>query len=149
MVDEKIFKLCQFLEDNKAEKIAVFTTKKGAIVDYFVVCSALNYIHAKAIIDSVKQKVEENGLFEVCGAEGFNISNWHVLDLESCFLHVMTREIREKFTIDKLFSDENNCITFERLKKKFEKQEKAEIKKRAKNEKPSKRLLKKDKGDKK
>ena len=132
MVNENILNLCKILAEKKAEKIVVYKTKQGAIVDFIVVCSATNYVQAKAIVDNTKERLQQTNLFEVCGAEGFNISNWHVLDLGTCFVHVLTTETRDRYTLDKLFSDGNNSISFERLQKKFEKQTELNKKKQTK-----------------
>lgn len=129
-VSKKIYDLCCLLEDKKAEDITVCNTEKlPNAVNFYVLATATSCVHAKSILDYVEQQIQEKELFLYSLRDGFNTSNWLVLDVGEGFIHIFTKELRERYNIEKLVNEGNNVRSFEKLKRDFEKQVKLECKK--------------------
>ena len=64
IISQKIFDLCNLLEDKKAIDITVCNTavlKKP--VDFFILATATSVAHAKSIADYVTESVQKNNMF--------------------------------------------------------------------------------------
>jgi ribosome-associated protein len=99
-----------------AKSIAKLTlTKKAADVvlmdlrgltsmtDFFVVCSADSDIQVKAIADAVEEGMERKGV-RAWHTEGGS-SNWILLDYVDVVLHVFHRNLRQFYSLEKLWGD--------------------------------------------
>lgn len=116
---EKLAYICKILNDNKAENIVyIDTSKKSNIVDFFVLATGNSVVHVKSLIDACYNEISKADIFNICFREGLNTSKWQVLDLEDGFVHVFTKEEREKYNIEKLLIESGNFMTYEKLLKK-------------------------------
>lgn len=140
-ISQKIFDLCLILEDKKAQDITVCnTTALKKPVDFFVLATATSVSHAKGIADYLIETVQKDNLFEVSDREGLVTSDWVVVDLGDGFVHIFTKEVREKYNLEKLLNEGNNTRSFDKIKKDFEKEKKnnqTALKKAEKKEKKS------------
>lgn len=119
---EKISKICELLDDKKAlDLVIVDTTKMSNAVDYYIIATATSYTHAKSLADylEVEGKEFEENIFR----EGFNQSDWVVLDFGQIFVHILTEEKREHYNLEKLLNEGNNIKPFDKIKKDIEKKE--------------------------
>ena len=74
------------------------------VTDYFVIYTAGNPIHAQAIADSVLEIAELHGE-EPLHREGLKSNNWILLDFGEIVVHIMLKEVREYYLLEKLWSD--------------------------------------------
>lgn len=136
-VPEKILKLCDFLDDKKAENIIVFdTTKMANVTNYNIVATATSVTHTKALADYVEVEAEKQKVLTLINREGFNLSEWIILDFGDAFVHIFTKEKRDHYNIEKLLSEGNNNKSFEKIKKELEKVKAEEKKKELKIKEP-------------
>lgn len=124
-ISQKVYDLCLMLEDKKAENIVVCNTEKLANpVDFYIVVTATSPAHAKGILDYLEEQISLKNMFLYVARDGLNASKWDVLDVGEGFIHVLTKELRERYNLEKLVNEGSNVKPFEKLKKDFEKEAK-------------------------
>ena len=123
---EKIASICKVLSDNKAEDIKIVDCSKSSnIVNFFIIATASSVTHVKSLIDFCQEEILNNELFNINFRELYNTSKWQVLDFSEGFVHVFTKEERDKYSLEKLLSEKGDILTYEKLLKKNLKQEKS------------------------
>ena len=90
------------LNEKKAENIDVIdSTSKDYIVDYVVIATTLNSKHAYALLNYLKEELKP------LGEEFLRVNddeNWTVIDLGDMFIHLISEEYREKYSLEDLLS---------------------------------------------
>lgn len=92
------------------EKIAVDITVmkldniEHAPSEYFVICTCGSEPQMKAVVDAVEDRCIEVGIKRP-KVEGFGRTNWIILDFFDVVMHIMLKESREFYRIEKLWSD--------------------------------------------
>ena len=98
--------IVKVLESKKAENIEVIDlVGKDYIVDYVVVATTLNSKHAFALLNYLKEELKPNG-------EEFlrvdDNDDWTIIDLGDIFIHLMSEQFREKYSIEEFLSEIQN-----------------------------------------
>jgi ribosome-associated protein len=95
------------IQDKKGEKIISLDLRKisEAVADFFIVCEASNQPQIRAIAENIEKNVKEK-----CGEnpyhhEGFNTLQWVLIDYVNVVVHVMTRETRQFYKLEDMWSD--------------------------------------------
>lgn len=92
------------LNDKKAKEIsAIEVGELTVIAEYFVLATATSSTHVKALADIVEEKLSEAG-FEPDHVEG-KATGWILLDYCGVVIHVFTKDTREFYNLDRLWSD--------------------------------------------
>lgn len=96
-VQERLEKISQVLDQNKAESIEVFDLRdRDYFVDFVIIATSLGERHTQALLDYLKKDLKP--------AEKFlnvDISNeWIVADLGDILVHIMTSEYRNKYDLE-------------------------------------------------
>ena len=98
--------ILNILEDNKAENISLIDVKnKSSVTDSMFIVSGRSSRHVKAIADNIVVKLKKDKI-KPLGVEGYNNSEWILLDYGDLLVHVMHPETREFYSLEKLW-DEN------------------------------------------
>lgn len=96
------------LNDKKAENIEVIDlTSKDYIVDYVVIATTLNPKHAFALLNYLKTELKP------LGEEFLRIDDdddWTIIDLGDLFIHLISENYREKYSIEEFLSELENKI---------------------------------------
>ena len=93
------------LDDRKANDVKVLhVEKKTVIADYFVLCTGNSSTQVKALADEVEYKTTLRGKAPT-NVEGKDNTAWIILDYDNVIVHVFSREAREFYNLDKLYSD--------------------------------------------
>jgi len=93
------------LEDKKAEDIKVIDISKiSVIADYFIIASGSNTNQVQAMVDSVEEKMFKAGVDDP-KVEGYNSSNWVLLDYKDVIIHVFQEEDRKFYNIERIWRD--------------------------------------------
>lgn len=100
-MQNRIEKIVQVLDKNKAENIEVFDLrKKNYFVDYAVIASSLGTRHTGALLDHLKDELKPAEKFNHVDESG----EWIVVDLGDILIHIMTPEYRVKYDMESFLS---------------------------------------------
>lgn len=142
-VTEKVVNICLFLDEKKAQDIVVCdTTKMKNAVNYYIIASADSIAHVRGVADYVEEKAKENDLLKDYFREGYEQSEWVVFDFDEVFLHIFTKDARERYSLQKMLNEGGNVFTLKRILNEMKKKEEKEVKKASSK---SKMLKDKDK----
>ncbi|GAB6078132.1 ribosome silencing factor [Hydrogenobaculum acidophilum] len=103
---DKLRLIKTLLEDKKAEDISILDVRKHTnIADYFVIATANSSIHAKALAEYLEKELKNRGI-TIDHVEGLNEhAQWILLDLLDVIVHIQTKEAREYYNLDWLWSN--------------------------------------------
>ncbi|OGI21817.1 MAG: ribosome silencing factor [Candidatus Melainabacteria bacterium RIFOXYA12_FULL_32_12] len=92
--------------DNKlAKDIVILDISNVSIMaDYFVICSAETTTQVRALSSSIREKVKELFGRIPAGDESDARNRWNLLDYGDVIVHVLHREEREFYAIEKFWS---------------------------------------------
>jgi ribosome-associated protein len=95
------------MQDKKAFDIVVMdmTKIKGALTDYFVVCSANSDSQVDAIYQSIDEKVFQNVKEHPVRKEGFQNKEWILMDYVDVVIHIFRKDKRAFYAIEDLWGD--------------------------------------------
>lgn len=104
-IDKKLEIIEKALDDKKASDIEVINvSKQTSLSDYFVIASCQSTVQVRACVDEVEEKVSEAGE-EVRHKEGYRGGGWILMDYGDVIVHVMQQEMREFYSIERLWDD--------------------------------------------
>jgi len=95
----------KILDDKLAKDITILNINNvSTIADYFVICSAETNTQVNAFSGYVEEKLKN--LFGLLpkGIEADQKNRWHLLDYGDIVVHVMHKEERQYYTIEKFWS---------------------------------------------
>ena len=93
------------LEDLKGREIvALDVSHATSVTDYMVIASGTSNRHVKALVDSVLDWSKARGVPSI-GIEGQETLEWVLLDLGDVVVHVMQKEAREFYDLERLWSE--------------------------------------------
>lgn len=94
------------LDAHRGEDIAVLRVgEKIDITEYFVLCTAHATTHVRSLTDEVEFKLGEAGVKPFASEDRGDKNSWMVLDYGTVMVHIFTRDAREFYNLDKLYSD--------------------------------------------
>lgn len=103
--NEKIEIIVKALDSKRAEDIQVLGIKDLTILaDYFVIANGNSSTQTKALADEVEYKLKEQGIMPE-RIEGYQGSNWIILDYGDIIVHVFYKETRSFYNLERLWSD--------------------------------------------
>lgn len=92
-------------DDKKASELVVLDLRKAnGFTDYFVICSGTNTRQLRAIADSVVETLAVEGE-KPTHIEGYNGSEWILLDYFDFIVHVFAPEARAFYGLERLWGD--------------------------------------------
>lgn len=98
-------KSVKFLDDKKAENIVALDMRGlGGLYDYFLIATAANAPHLKALGDGL-QRLYKNEHFKGFRAAGTGDSGWVIIDYDGIMVHVFSLEMRSLYDLEKLWKD--------------------------------------------
>lgn len=107
MESRKLALLCRDFADNKkAEDAIVLDLRKvSSVTDYFVLLSGTSEPHLRAIVDEIKDRLREEHDLRPNAVDGTLHAGWIVLDFFDVIVHVMRKDLREKYDLETLWGD--------------------------------------------
>lgn len=97
--------IARILDDKKADNISILNISNVSVLaDYFVICSADTNTQVKALTENVRERIKH--LFDriPCGEEKDLKNRWNLLDYGDVIVHILHREERETYAIEKFWS---------------------------------------------
>ncbi len=92
------------LEDMKGVDLAVIDiVGKSSIADAMIVVTGTSQRHVRSLAESVRLTAKESN-HPPLGVEGADSSDWVLVDLGDVIVHVMTEEMRDFYSLEKLWS---------------------------------------------
>jgi len=102
---EKIETIVKALDLKKADDIQVLKIKDLTIIsDYFVIANGNSSTQTRALAEEVEFKMKEQGIMPD-RTEGYQGSNWIILDYDDIIVHVFYKETRNYYNLERLWSD--------------------------------------------
>ncbi len=97
---------CDALESMKAVDLTVIdVAEKSSFADWMIVVSGTSQRHVKSLANEVVEQSKQAGNRPL-GVEGETDGNWILVDLGDVLIHVMTREARDFYSLEKLWQVE-------------------------------------------
>ena len=98
------------LDDAKTEDIKIVDLKnKSSIADAFMIATCRSTRHANATSDVLTKKLKKIGI--LCPApEGLSKCDWVIVDAGSIIVHLFRQEIRDLYSLEKLWNINFNNI---------------------------------------
>lgn len=95
------------MEERKAEDIVIMDLRKvkGAISDFFIICSGNSDTQIEAIAESVEHEVKVSSKEIPWRKEGFTNREWILIDYVNVVVHVFNKGKREHYAIEELWGD--------------------------------------------
>ena len=106
-MDNKSFALlaAKTLDDKKALDIAVIVIMEQAtFADYLVIATGNSERQVNSLVDEVEDQFAKEGLL-VKNIEGKQNSGWVLMDFGDIIVNIFTKEMREKYNIEKVWGD--------------------------------------------
>lgn len=97
--------IAKVLDDKKAKDITILNISNVSVLtDYFVICSAEATPQVRAISSAVREKIKE--LYNrYANGEEFDAKNrWNLLDYGDVVVHILHKEERETYAIEKFWN---------------------------------------------
>lgn len=102
---EKLKIIVKTLDKKKASEIQAIKIKDLTILaDYFVIASGNSSTQTRSLAEEVEYRMSEAGE-EPQRKEGYNGSNWVILDYGDVVVHVFYKETRDYYQLERLWSD--------------------------------------------
>ena len=107
MDSKKLAQLCREYADNrKAENVVILDVRElSSVTDYFVICSGTSEPHLRASSDEIVEKLHDNEKLRPRAVDGTLQTAWLVLDYFDVIVHVMRRDVRERYDLEGLWGD--------------------------------------------
>lgn len=105
-MDNKSFALlaARLLDNKKATDVIVIDImEKSSFADYLVIASGNSERQVNTLVDEVEEQFAKKGLL-VKSIEGKN-SGWILMDFGDVIVNIFTKEMREKYNIEKVWGD--------------------------------------------
>ncbi len=105
-MEQRIKNITKILDDKKAIDIEVFDlSKDDYLVDYVIITTTLNEKHGTSLLTYLKEDLKP------LGEEFLRVeeeSGWTIIDLGDMLIHLMTKEYRDKYSIEEFLEDLKN-----------------------------------------
>ena len=97
--------LVRVLDLKKARDIKLLrVADQTVIADYFIICGGTSNTNIKALAGEAEYKLSLCGVAPL-RIDGYSEGQWIVLDFGSVMVHIMSRDNRDFFKLEKLWSD--------------------------------------------
>lgn len=106
MTDKEMLKnLHTALDDKMGVDIKMLDISKiSSLGEYFILVSGNNENHLKALADAAGEVLHKAG-FKIRHSEGYNSSNWILLDFSFVIVHIFDKEARDFYNLERIWTD--------------------------------------------
>ena len=77
----------------------------GAAAQQFIICQGSSTMQVASIADSVREKLQNEAGIKPYNYDGYQNSQWIVIDYGDTFVHVFLPETRQYYNLEELWSD--------------------------------------------
>jgi len=95
------------MQDKKAKDIVSIDLRKieTSVTSYFIICSGTSTTQVDAIYDNVVEKVQENLNTKPFHREGYENSEWILIDYFDIVVHIFIEGKRNFYKLEELWAD--------------------------------------------
>jgi ribosome-associated protein len=106
-INKIVKKAAQLAWTKKGQDVLIMDLRKITnVTDYFIVVSGESDIHVKAIAEHIERELKKEKI-KIWHKEGFQKLNWVLLDYIEFVVHIFKPEVREFYSLEKLWADAN------------------------------------------
>lgn len=103
--EEKALAIGKILDAKKADDITVLKVQNiTSITDYYVIATARNTVHAKALCDEVEKAMSAQKVLPR-NIEGYQSAMWILMDYDNVIVHLFYEETRHFYDLERLWAD--------------------------------------------
>jgi ribosome-associated protein len=98
--------IARIIEEKQGDDISILDVSGPLVIaDYFVIASARNTRHARALASAIDYRMKQSGRLRrnAAGVEGE--SNWVLLDFDDVVVHVFQADARAFYDLESLWAD--------------------------------------------
>ncbi len=113
MTSEELSRLViKGMEEKKGSDIVIMDLRevKGAVSDFFVICSGTSDTQIQALSESVEKEVKVGASELPWRKEGYTNREWILMDYVSVVAHVFKKEKREFYALENLWGDAKTTL---------------------------------------
>ncbi len=97
--------IARILDDNKALDITILNVSRVcSLSDYFIIATGTSTPHIRGLTQTLRKKVKDYFKKIPLGDETEKQNKWNLLDYGDVVVHIMAREQRETYKIEKFWS---------------------------------------------
>jgi len=101
---EIVLLAARLADEKKSEDVKVIDLKGlSSLCDYIVIATATSKPHLEAVEEDVSRELKQYGVFKR-NRDGGDSNMWRVSDYGNFMLHLMTKEARNLYELEKIFS---------------------------------------------
>lgn len=99
------FRIAELILEKKGENVVIQDLRKiTSMTDFFVMCTAEVDVHAKAIMDHIKDQLIYQSI-KPWHTEGNSQNGWILLDFVDVVVHIFKPESRAFYSLERLWGD--------------------------------------------
>ena len=103
--------VARFLDDKLGKNITILNISNvSSLADYFVIVSGDSTPQVKALMETVKEKVKTNFSRLPLRQENDAKNRWNLLDYGDVVVHILHKDERETYAIEKFWSHAYNVL---------------------------------------
>lgn len=104
IVSKVVFDIACLLDQHMGENTTVLDIQEqSSWTDYFVVSTVTSFTHMKGILRFVQQYLSDNHVQTFNKSKNFKETTWVLIDCGDFVIHLMTKEAREFYDLEKLW----------------------------------------------
>ena len=93
------------LDDKQGEDIVLIdVSQKSSFADYLILCTGRNSRQVAALVDDVEDALAKEKALPK-GVEGKGGTGWVLLDMGDVIVNIFERDMRDKYSIEKVWGD--------------------------------------------
>ena len=97
--------IARILDDKQGKDIKILNISNiSVLADYFVICSSDTSTHVKSLTGYVREKVKDHFERIPSGEENDIKNRWNLLDYGDVIVHVLHKEERETYAIERFWN---------------------------------------------
>ena len=95
------------IQDRKGRKITRIDLSglESAAASNFIICEGSSTMQVSAIADNIREHLLKEGGIKPYNYDGYQNSQWIVIDYGDIMVHVFLPEIRQRYNLEELWSD--------------------------------------------
>ena len=101
---ELVEEIAEFIDDHKGvETIALDISRQSSFTDYFIITTVTSWAHLKGLFRELKGFLKERGAAPASQQKIVREETWVLIDCGNIVIHLMNREMREFYELEKLW----------------------------------------------